>query len=111
MRAECLLLELLEDGVGRSSENVMNFVHLVEFVVAGEEWEQSENFEVDAADTPVVHLVIVVAVSEEALGRSVPSGRDVLCEGRLGVDSATGPEVSQFDLIVFYQNVLSMKEK
>ena len=55
--------------------------------------------------------MIVVAVSEEALGWSVPSGRDVLCEGRLGVDSATGPEVSQFDLIVFYQNVLSMKEK
>lgn len=89
----------------------MNFVHLVKFVVTGEEWEKSKNFEVDAAYTPVVHLVIVVPISEKALRGSVPSGRDVLCEGRLGVDSTTGPEVSQFDLIVFYQNVLSMKEK
>ena len=40
----------------------MDFVHLVKFIVSGKEGEQSENFEVDATDTPVVHLMIVVTV-------------------------------------------------
>ena len=40
----------------------MNFVHLIEFIVAWEERKESEHFEVDAPHSPVVHLVVIVAV-------------------------------------------------
>ena len=40
----------------------MNFVHLIKFVIAWEEWKEGEDFEVDAAHSPVVHLVVIVAV-------------------------------------------------
>ena len=89
----------------------MNFVDLVDFVIAWEEREQRYHFEQHTADAPQIHLVTIVAISKQTLWGPIPSGRDVLGEGRLGVDSTTGPEVSQFDLIVFNQNVLSMKEK
>jgi hypothetical protein len=42
----------------------MNFVHLVKFVVAREQREQGKNLEVDTADAPVVHLVVVVSVGQ-----------------------------------------------
>lgn len=88
-----LLLELLQQRVRRRAKDVMNFVNLIELVVAREQRAQSKHLEEDAADSPVVHLVVVVAVSQQALRRPVPPGRDVLCERRLRVDSAAGPEV------------------
>ena len=108
---KCLLLELLEDGVARSAQDVMNFVDLVEFVIPGEEWEEGQDFKVDAADSPVVHLVIIVAVREKAFRWPVPSGRDVFCEGRLRVDTTARPEVSELHLVVLDQNVLAKKVK
>ena len=42
----------------------MNFVDLVELIVAREEREQRKDLKIDATNTPVVHLVIVVAVGE-----------------------------------------------
>ena len=89
----------------------MNFVHLVEFIVARKEWEEGKDFKVDTAHSPVVHLVIIVPIRKKALWWPVPSGRDVLSEGRLRVDATAGTEVSQLDLIVFDQYVLSMKKK
>ena len=46
------------------TEDVMNFVHLIKFVVAWEQREEGKYFEVDTADTPVVHLVVVVSVGQ-----------------------------------------------
>lgn len=42
----------------------MNFVYLIELVVAWEKWEQREYLKVDAAHSPVVHFVIIVAIRE-----------------------------------------------
>ena len=42
----------------------MNFVNLVELIVAGEKREQCKDLKIDATNTPVVHLVIVIAVGE-----------------------------------------------
>ena len=61
----------------------MNFVHLVQLVIAWEEGEQRENLKVYAADAPVVHLVIVVAIGQQALRRPVPASADVFSEGWL----------------------------
>ena len=81
---------------------------LVKFVVAREEWEEREHLEEDAANAPVVHLVVVVAVSHQTLGRTVPPGRYVLSERRLRVHPATRAEVSQLDLLVLDQDVLAI---
>lgn len=61
----------------------MNLVHLVQLIVAWEKREQCENLKVDAADAPVVHLVIIVAVCKQAFWRPVPARADVFSEGRL----------------------------
>ena len=51
----------------------MYLVHLVELVITGEKWEKGYDFEHDTTDTPQVHLVTVVSVSQETLRRTVPT--------------------------------------
>ena len=74
--------------MGRSAQDVVDLVDLVELVVAGKNVEQAEHLEEDAADAPVVHLVIVVTVSEKTLWRTIPPGRYVLSKWRLGIDTS-----------------------
>ena len=88
----------------------MNFVYLVKLVVAWEKWEQREYFEVNAAHSPVVHFVIIVAVGEQTLRRAVPTRADILCEGRLGVDAATRSEIGQLNLVLLQQDILSTSD-
>ena len=76
-------LELGEKFGGRSAEDVMDLMHLVKFIVSWEQREKGQDFKVDTADSPVVHLMIVVAVGQEALGWPVPSRADILSEGWL----------------------------
>lgn len=87
----------------------MNFVNLIHLVVSGEEREEGQNFKKNTTNAPVVHFVIVVAVSEKTLWGAVPSCGDVLCEWGLGVDPSTGTKVGQLNLVIFDQNVFSMK--
>jgi len=87
----------------------MNFVDLVHFVVSREERKQGQNFKKYTPHSPVIHFVIVVAVSKKTLGGTVPSCRNVLCEWWLGVNPSTGTEVSQLNLVIFNQNVFAMK--
>ena len=101
-------LEFVEEGLVGRAQNMMDFVNLVEFIVTGEEWEQRDDFEHDAADAPQIHLVAVVTIGEEALGRAVPPRRDVLCVGLLRIDAAAGAEVGQFHLILHQKNVLRL---
>ena len=82
-----MALELVEESLFRCAEYVMYLVHLVELVVAGEQWEKGDDFEHDTTDTPQVHLVTVVSISQEALWRTVPTRGDVLCIGLLRVDT------------------------
>lgn len=60
-----------------------------------EEREEADDLEEDAADAPHVHLVRVVAVREQALGRAVPARGDVLRVRLLRVDAAAAAEVRQ----------------
>ena len=55
-------LELVEEGLFRRAKDVMDLVHLIKLIVAGEEREERDDFEHDATDTPQVHLVTVVSV-------------------------------------------------
>ena len=66
-------LELVKEGFFRRAEYVMYLVHLVELVITGEKWEKGYDFEHDTTDTPQVHLVTVVSVSQETLRRTVPT--------------------------------------
>lgn len=54
----------------------------------------------DTAGTPNIHLQAVVAVSEEALGGSVPACGDVLSVRRLGVHAPTRAEVAQLQTVL-----------
>ena len=65
----------------------MDFVHLIQLVIPREKREKGQDFKIDAAYSPVVHLVVVVAIGEEALGRPVPPRADILCKWRLRVDA------------------------
>lgn len=50
----------------------MNFVNLVKLIVAREEWEEREHFKKNASHSPIVHLVIIISISEETLRRAIP---------------------------------------
>ncbi len=99
------LFEFIKQFLTWSAKYIVDFVNLVQFVVAREEGEQRKNFEKHAADAPIVHFVVVVAVSHQALGRAVPARGDVLGEGRLRVDAAAGAEVGELNLVFFEQNI------
>ena len=40
----------------------MNFVHLIEFIIAWKQRKEREYLKVNAADTPIIHLVIIITV-------------------------------------------------
>lgn len=56
----------------RRADDIVDLLDLIEFVRTRKEREEGDNLEKDAADAPHVHLVVVVAVGEQALGCSVP---------------------------------------
>lgn len=87
-------LEFVEQLFGRSSLNIMDFVHLVHFIVAREEREERKHLEENASDSPDIHFMVIVAVSQEALRRPVPPRRYILGERRLRVNSPAGTEIS-----------------
>jgi hypothetical protein len=42
----------------------MNFVDLVQFVVAREKWTEGHNLKENATNSPIVHFVIVIPVGK-----------------------------------------------
>mmetsp|Transcript_10429 Transcript_10429/g.17508 ORF Transcript_10429/g.17508 Transcript_10429/m.17508 type:complete len:288 (-) Transcript_10429:120-983(-) len=96
------LLKLVQQLLLGSPQDVVDLVNLVQLVGAREERGQGQHLEKDAAHAPVVHLVVVVSIGEEALGRSVPPGRDVFGEGWFRVDAPAGAEVGQLDDVARY---------
>mmetsp|Transcript_49067 Transcript_49067/g.118233 ORF Transcript_49067/g.118233 Transcript_49067/m.118233 type:complete len:227 (+) Transcript_49067:799-1479(+) len=103
-----VLLELGQRVGRRRADDVVNLVDLVELVGAGEEGVEGEHLEHDAAHPPHVHLVVVEAVGQQALGRAVPAGRDVLGVRLLRVDAAAAAEVGELELIVEHEDVLGL---
>ena len=86
----------------------MDLVHLVKLIVSWEQGEQRNNLEHDAAHAPQIHLVSIVTVRQQTLGRTVPSGRDILCVRLLRVDATTRAEISQLDLVFHKEDVLRL---
>ena len=86
----------------------MDLVNLIYLIISREEGEKRDDFEEDAADTPKVHLVAVVAIGEEALWCPVPPGGDVLCIGLLRVDSSARAEVCKLYVIFAQQDVFRL---
>ena len=56
----------------------------------------------DTAHTPHVHSVIIVSISEQALGWSVPSRGYVLCVGKLRIDTLARAKISQLQHTVLW---------
>ena len=77
----------------------MNLMNLVQLIGSWKQRRKSENFKEYTTDTPVVHLMIVVAISQEALRWSVPSRGDILCEWRLGVDTPAGSKIGKLNYV------------
>lgn len=73
-----VLFELIQELFGWGSNDIMDSADLVDLVFAWEQCELAHQFEDDAADAPDVHLAVVVAVGQDALGSAVPAGRYVL---------------------------------
>ena len=67
------------------------------------EYEERNNLEADAVGREEVHLAVVKAVRQQALGRAIPPRADVLRDGLARVDAATAPEVRKLDLVVHEQ--------
>ena len=109
--ANHLLLKLFKKFLRRGSEYIMNFVHLIKFVISGKQGEQSQDFKIYTTYPPVIHLMVVVAIGQQTLRRPIPSGGYILCERGLGVDPPAGSKVCQFHMIVLDKNVLAMKQK
>ena len=69
----CMLPEPFKEFLVWCPENGMDFVNLVELIISGEERDEGQDLEEDTADSPKIHFISVVAVSEETLRCSVPS--------------------------------------
>ena len=74
-------LHLGEQIGRRRPHDIMDLLDLIELVRPGKQREERHDLEKHAADAPHVHLVVVVPVRQEALGRSVPTSGDVFCVG------------------------------
>lgn len=76
-------LKLCKQNIVRSPQYVMYFVNLIKFIVAWEERKQRKYFEKDTAHAPVVHLMVIVAICEQAFWRTIPPGGYIFCKWRL----------------------------
>lgn len=85
----------------------MYLVNLIKLVIARKNRKECQDLKVDAAYSPVVHFVIVVAIGQKTLWWPIPPRADVLSEGRLRVNSSTRAKISKFYLVFFQKNVLS----
>ncbi len=84
-----LLLKFLEYFVRRRAKHIMYFLDLVNLVIPWEESKEREHLEEHAAHPPHIHFVVIVAISEQALRRAIPSGRDILLKG-MKLDTVKG---------------------
>ena len=98
--------EALEHDFLRRAQHVVDLVDLVQLVLAREKGEEGEDLEEDAAHAPDVHLEVVVALREQALGGAVPPRGDVL-RVALPLHPFARAEVDQFYLFVFEKDVLA----
>lgn len=101
----CYFLELVNKVLGWCPHDVVDLVNLVELILTRKEWEQGQNFEEDATDTPNVHLVAVMAVGHETFRRAIPARRDVLRKRGLVKQTSTTAQVCEFYRLSRQQNI------
>lgn len=63
LHVSCMLLKSFKQSRIRRSEDVMNFVNLIQLIGAWEDGEKRENLEEHTANAPDIHLIPVVPVS------------------------------------------------
>lgn len=102
------LLHLGQQVRRRGAQDVVDLLDLIQLVGPREEREQGHDLEEHAAHAPHVHLVVVVAVREQALRGSVPARGDVLRVGLFAVDAPAGAEVGELQTVVHDQDVLRL---
>lgn len=89
----------IQNMMARSAKYIMNFVDLVDFIGSGEERKQTQHFEKDATHSPDVHFVVLIAVGQQALRRTVPAGRNVLGERRVRELASARAKVGQLQSV------------
>lgn len=56
-------LKLVKQFLGRCTEDIMNFVNLVKFILAWEQRVKGQDLEEHTADSPNIHFVAVMTIS------------------------------------------------
>jgi len=79
--------EKLNQGRFGSSQYFVDLMDLVKFSLTIEERVLGDHFEQHTTVTPDVHFGIVVAVSHQALGSTIPSCRNILSVGLFRIDT------------------------
>ena len=100
--------EEIEDLLAGSTNDVVNLVDLIEFVITWEQWAKRQDLVHDAADAPDVHFVAVVAVCQEALRSPVPTRGDVFGQRLILVQPPTTSQIRKFDRLSVEQNVFRL---
>ena len=81
---------------------------MIELVFSREEWLLGDEFEQHTAETPNIHLLVVVTVGHEALWGAVPSGADVVSVGCWRVAPLARAQVSQLDHVTLHKDVFRL---
>ena len=97
-----------EVRLGQLADELLDHLHLVEVVLAGEDGRAPDQLREDAADGPHVDLLVVVLLAEDDFGRAIPPGHHVFGEGvgELGVAiselfyAPSQPEIANFQVTV-----------
>ena len=57
-----VLLEVVEQRFFRRSQNVVNFMDLVNFIVSRKQREERDDFEKDTSKAPHVHFITIISI-------------------------------------------------
>ena len=57
-----ILLELLQEVLRWRPHDVVDPDHLIELIIAWEQWKKRKDLKEDATDSPEIHLIAVVAI-------------------------------------------------
>lgn len=87
-------LKPLQNLWSRSTQHVVNQMHLIELVTPGKQRYFLDEFKQHTPKSPDIHLFVVVAVSHQTLWRPIPSCADIFGIWLLTVPSYLIPHVT-----------------
>ena len=85
----------------------MNFIELIQFILPWKEWLKSLQLVEDAADSPIIHFVVVIAIRQQTLWWTVPNRTNVFGEW-LFSELLARTEVSHFHCVSINENILRL---